>query len=121
MGGRSGASVLVTMCGKTVDIPWLCEKGHSVTGVELSPVAVQQLFQENSIPYTVSGEWTKAVVWGWVVSLDWFLSLEQIHCSTMALPNKASLFFGVEYFFQQGFLYQNKQSGITTHTEATLL
>ena len=31
MGGQSGASVLVTMCGKTVDISWLCEKGHSVT------------------------------------------------------------------------------------------
>ena len=93
MGGQSGASVLVTMCGKTVDIPWLCEKGHSVTGVELSPTAVQQLFQENSIPYTVSGEWTNAVVWLWCGGgLRYLLigsyHLSRVYCNTMALPNK---------------------------------
>jgi thiopurine S-methyltransferase len=52
--GGSGRSILVTMCGKSVDLLWLCSRGHSVTGVELSPIAVDQLFQENSVPYTVT-------------------------------------------------------------------
>ena len=47
--------MLVTMCGKTVDLEWLCSRGHSVTGVELSPLAVEQYFKENSIPHTVTG------------------------------------------------------------------
>ena len=54
-GGDNGLSVLVTMCGRTVDLKWLCSRGHSVTGVELSPLAVEQYFKENSIPHTVTG------------------------------------------------------------------
>ena len=56
LGGGSELSVLVTMCGKSVDLLWLCSRGHSVTGVELSSIAVEQLFQESSIPHTVEGE-----------------------------------------------------------------
>ena len=57
LGGGSDLSVLVTMCGKSVDLLWLCSRGHSVTGVELSSIAVRQLFQESSIPHTVEGEY----------------------------------------------------------------
>ena len=57
VGDRAAASILVTLCGKTMDIPWLCGRGCSVTGVELSPIAVQQLFEENDIPYTTAGEY----------------------------------------------------------------
>ena len=55
-GYMKGLSILVTMCGKTVDLHWLCARGHSVTGVEISPVAVHQIFTENSIPFGVTGE-----------------------------------------------------------------
>ena len=48
-------SILVTMCGKTLDLLWLCSRGHSVTGIELSSVAVDEFFKENSVPYTVTG------------------------------------------------------------------
>ena len=43
---RPGASVLVPLCGKTPDMHWLHEQGHAVTGVELSPKAVDEFFKE---------------------------------------------------------------------------
>ena len=52
---RGPLSILVTMCGKTLDLLWLCSRGHSVTGAELSSVAVDQFFKENSVPYTITG------------------------------------------------------------------
>ena len=55
-GGKADASVLVTWCGKSLDVPWLCSKGYNTVGVELSEVGVKQLFQENNIPYTSSKE-----------------------------------------------------------------
>lgn len=53
-GERPTASILVTLCGKTLDLPWLCEQGYKVTGVEISEQAGKQLFEENDIPYSVS-------------------------------------------------------------------
>jgi thiopurine S-methyltransferase len=41
-----GAHVLVPLCGKSVDLHWLAERGHRVTGVELSPLACEQFFAE---------------------------------------------------------------------------
>ena len=54
--------MLVTMCGRSVDLKWLCSRGHSVTGVELSPLAVEQYFKGNSIPHTVTGVCTRMCV-----------------------------------------------------------
>lgn len=39
-----GARVFVPLCGKTLDIPWLLERGCRVAGAELSETAVRQLF-----------------------------------------------------------------------------
>ena len=55
-GGKADASVLVTWCGKSLDVPWLCSKGYNTVGVELSEDGVKQLFQENNIPCTSSKE-----------------------------------------------------------------
>lgn len=38
--------VLVPLCGKSVDLSWLAERGHDVIGVELSELAVDALFAE---------------------------------------------------------------------------
>jgi thiopurine S-methyltransferase len=46
LGLGPGARVFVPLCGKTLDIHWLLEKGHPVVGVELSRLAVEQLFDE---------------------------------------------------------------------------
>ena len=52
--GQPSASILVTWCGKSVDMPWLCSQGYNVVGIELSAVAVRQFFEENKIPYSTS-------------------------------------------------------------------
>jgi thiopurine S-methyltransferase len=39
--------VLVPLCGKTKDLMWLAEQGHSVVGVDLSEVATRQWTEEN--------------------------------------------------------------------------
>lgn len=38
--------VLVPLCGKSLDMRWLSERGHPVTGVELNPIAVNDFFSE---------------------------------------------------------------------------
>jgi thiopurine S-methyltransferase len=43
------ARVFVPLCGKSRDLRWLREQGHTVLGVELSPLAVQAFFEENGL------------------------------------------------------------------------
>lgn len=43
-----GAAVLVPLCGKSVDLPWLAERLPTV-GVELSEIAVTELFAEHGL------------------------------------------------------------------------
>jgi thiopurine S-methyltransferase len=40
------ATVFVPLCGKSLDMRWLCEQGHAVIGVELAREAVQEFFME---------------------------------------------------------------------------
>jgi thiopurine S-methyltransferase len=46
---RPGCVVFVPLCGKSVDMVWLAERGHSVIGVELSEIAVTEFFAENGL------------------------------------------------------------------------
>jgi thiopurine S-methyltransferase len=41
-----GSRVFVPLCGKTLDIGWLLSNGYGIAGVELSELAVKQLFVE---------------------------------------------------------------------------
>jgi thiopurine S-methyltransferase len=45
----SGKRVFVPLCGKSLDLLWLAKQGFEVIGVELSPLAVQQFFNENQL------------------------------------------------------------------------
>jgi thiopurine S-methyltransferase len=47
-----GDDVLVPLCGKSVDMCWLRERGCTVTGVELSDIAVRDFFTEQGIAAT---------------------------------------------------------------------
>jgi thiopurine S-methyltransferase len=47
---RTG-SVLVPLCGKSHDMRWLAERGHTVVGVELAERAVLDFFREQGIGY----------------------------------------------------------------------
>lgn len=40
-----GARLFLPLCGKTHDIAWLLAQGYRVAGVELSPLAINDLFQ----------------------------------------------------------------------------
>jgi thiopurine S-methyltransferase len=46
--------VFVPLCGKTLDIAWLMANGYRVVGVELSEIAVKQLFDELALKPTIS-------------------------------------------------------------------
>jgi thiopurine S-methyltransferase len=50
LGVARNSRVFVPLCGKSLDLPWLCERGHSVAGVELSAVAVESFCMEHGIP-----------------------------------------------------------------------
>jgi thiopurine S-methyltransferase len=49
-----GARVFVPLAGKTVDMPWLAERGHRVFGVELVALAVEQFFVEQGLAREVT-------------------------------------------------------------------
>src|SRR5258707_2566081 len=44
-----GSRVFVPLCGKTLDIAWLLSNGYQIAGVELSELAIKQLFVELGI------------------------------------------------------------------------
>ena len=47
--GDGNAPVLAPLCGKSMDLHWLAERGHSVTGLELSGQAIGEFFDEAGI------------------------------------------------------------------------
>lgn len=49
-------TILVPLCGKTVDMIHLANLGHSVIGVELSRIACKDFFEENKISFTESSD-----------------------------------------------------------------
>lgn len=49
IGEQPSGPVFVPLCGKSLDMLWLREQGHSVIGVELSAIAVDEFFQEQGL------------------------------------------------------------------------
>lgn len=47
-----GAAVFVPLCGKSRDLLWLRDQGHTVIGVEIVPLAVAAFFSENDVAAT---------------------------------------------------------------------
>jgi len=47
----TGATVFMPLCGKALDINWLAQQGYEVIGIELSQLAVEAFFEENSLDY----------------------------------------------------------------------
>ena len=46
LGLSEGSRIFLPLCGKTLDIAYLLERGYQVAGAELSERAVQQLFEQ---------------------------------------------------------------------------
>jgi len=53
---NEGDRILVPLCGKSRDMFWLLEQGFAVTGVEISPLAVEAFFTENRLTPVISRE-----------------------------------------------------------------
>ncbi|HEX7481563.1 MAG TPA: thiopurine S-methyltransferase [Polyangiales bacterium] len=49
LGSGPASRVFVPLCGKSLDLAWLAQQGHSVVGVELSPLAVQAFFADQGL------------------------------------------------------------------------
>ena len=49
LGLAPGSAVFVPLCGKSHDLDHLNRLGHSVTGIELSPLAIEQYFAERHL------------------------------------------------------------------------
>ncbi|KAL4229725.1 hypothetical protein ACF0H5_010113 [Mactra antiquata] len=47
-GGKT-KSIFAPLCGKSLDMLWMYNKGHSVCGVDIAEQAVQEFFDENNI------------------------------------------------------------------------
>ncbi|RDD42373.1 Thiopurine S-methyltransferase [Trichoplax sp. H2] len=47
------SSIFVPLCGKSLDMIWLAQKGHQVVGVEVVEQPCHDFFQENKIEYKV--------------------------------------------------------------------
>jgi thiopurine S-methyltransferase len=45
-----GAGVFVPLCGKSLDMRWLADRGHRVFGVELAESAVRAFYEESQQP-----------------------------------------------------------------------
>ncbi|MDT8895353.1 thiopurine S-methyltransferase [Halomonas sp. I1] len=46
LGVGEDARVLVPLCGKSLDMRWLAERGHAVQGIELAETAIEQFLAE---------------------------------------------------------------------------
>ncbi|GAB6968686.1 thiopurine S-methyltransferase [Komagataeibacter kakiaceti JCM 25156] len=54
LGLPEGARIFLPLCGKSLDIHWLLEQGFDVAGIELSELAVEQLFTELDVTPRIS-------------------------------------------------------------------
>lgn len=50
LGLAHDSRVFVPLCGKSLDLEWLRDRGHSVAGVDLSAVALESFCVEHGIP-----------------------------------------------------------------------
>jgi len=53
-----GCRVFVPLCGKSLDMLWLRAQGHEVLGIEISPKAVSDFFEEHGLEPSVSRDAT---------------------------------------------------------------
>jgi thiopurine S-methyltransferase len=54
LGTQAGGRIFLPLCGKTRDIAWLLARGNRVVGVELSALAVEELFSELGLQPAIS-------------------------------------------------------------------
>lgn len=129
------ATILIPMCGKSLDIHWLANQGFHVIGIELSHIAVSQIMERSDDVFTQTttadfsvyhAKKSQLEIWqgdimkmqpGWISAAD----LVYDKAALIALPNKQrapyarkikSLMKEQGQIFQQTFEYpQDEMSG----------
>ncbi|XP_078541931.1 putative thiopurine S-methyltransferase [Lissotriton helveticus] len=51
LNNRTGLRIFFPLCGKVVDMKWLADMGHMITGVDVSEIGLKGFFTEQNIPY----------------------------------------------------------------------
>lgn len=49
---KNGLRVFFPLCGKAVEMKWFADRGHSVVGVEICEIAIQEFFTEQNLSYS---------------------------------------------------------------------
>ncbi len=86
--------VMVPLCGKSNDLIWLIHQGHRVVGIELSRVACESFFAENSIAYNIREEGAFTVFEGERVTIwcgDFFSAPDAAWTGCTALYDRAAM------------------------------
>lgn len=89
-----GGTVLVPLCGKSLDMAWFLGHGYRVLGVELSSRAVEQFFREHGLEprRELRGAFIRYVADGIVLLAGDFFALQQEHIADVsAVYDRASL------------------------------
>ncbi len=47
-----GCEIIVPLCGKSLDMLWLANQGHTVVGLEMVDQAVKAFFSDNKLAYS---------------------------------------------------------------------
>ncbi|MGF1649021.1 MAG: thiopurine S-methyltransferase [Hyphomicrobiaceae bacterium] len=88
------AGVFVPLCGKSLDMVWLAERGHAVIGVELSDIAIRDFFSERDLTPDVVREGAFEVWRGGPFELwcgDFFELPHRVTARVAAAYDRASL------------------------------
>jgi len=86
--------VLVPLCGKTLDMIFLCQQGYEVVGVEFSELAILDFIKENNLTLTKSSEGPFQVYRGEGITLyqgDFFQLTEKHLKGITACYDRASM------------------------------
>ena len=89
-----GSTVLVPLCGKSVDMAWLAAQGHTVIGVELSPLAAADFFREHGLAAQVRREGAFTVHTAGSISIwcgDFFALPDSVTRDVAAVYDRAAL------------------------------
>lgn len=88
------ARVFVPLCGKSLDLLWLRQRGHTIVGVELSQIAVEAFFDEHQIKpkRETSGPFERYCAEGYeILCGDYFASSREFLGPFDAIYDRAAL------------------------------
>ena len=91
---ESGDTVFIPLCGKSLDMIYMLNRGFSVIGVEVSEIGIKQFFHENGLDFTISqvGEFDLYSAKNIEIYCGDFFSLTSKHlCGVKAVFDRKSL------------------------------